>query len=261
MTVALAFIRRDWLRLASYRLLILWRVIGMLALIAIIYLIGTALGSATRFPGAGTGYVQFLLAGIAFTDIFTTTMQALPGSIREAQLTGTLEPMLLTPVSTARFVWASSLFSILQSLLRVAIVITVAVLGFGYWTHANVFTAAIIFIPACAAFAGLGLLSASFVLAFKQDDPVVAIFALVGSLVGGMLFPVSALPTWLQGAAYWLPLTHALQGMRLGLQGAGPAAVVDDALTLVVMSVAALAVAMGIGRFAFTPILPMKYPR
>lgn len=243
MSLAIAFVRRDWLRLASYRLLIVWRMLGMLAFVATIYVLGTAVGSATRFPGAGAGYAQFLLAGIAFTDIFMTSMQAFPGAIRDAQLAGTLEPMLLAPIRTAQFVLASSLFPILQSLLRVALVILVAVFGFGYWTHANPLTALIIFVPGCLVFAAIGLLSAAFVLAFKQGDPVLAGFAFVSSLVGGTLFPVGALPAWLQGLAGWLPLTHALTGMRLGLQGANPAAVAGDAATLIVMTIIVLALA------------------
>jgi ABC-2 type transport system permease protein len=246
MSLAVAFLRRDWLRLASYRLLIVWRMLGMLAFVVTIYLLGSALGSVTGFPGAGHGYAQFLLAGIAFTDIFMTSMQSFPGSIRDAQMTGTLEPMLLAPIRTTQFVLASSLFPIVQSLLRVALVITVAVFGFGYWTHANPLTALIILVPGCLVFAGIGLLSASFVLAFKQGDPVMAGFAFVSSLVGGTLFPVAALPGWVQGIASWLPLTHALAGMRLGLDGAAPSAVAGDAAVLAAMSIAVLGVA-GVG--------------
>jgi ABC-2 type transport system permease protein len=243
MSLAMAFIRRDWLRLASYRLQIVWRVLGMVAFVVTIYLLGTALGSATSFPGSGAGFAQFLLAGIAFTDIFMTCMQAFPASVRDAQLAGTLEPMLLAPIRTAQLVWASSLFPILQSLFRVAVVVSVSVFAFGYWTHANPLTALIIFLPGCLVFAGIGLLSASFVLAFKQGDPVVAGFAFISSIVGGTLFPVSVLPGWLQGLGAWFPLTHALNGVRLGLQGAGPGAVVADAIVLGAMAVVALFVA------------------
>ena len=243
MNLALAFIRRDWLRLASYRLQIVWRMLGTLAFVVSIYVLGRAIGGVANFPGSGPGYASFLLAGIAFTDIFMTSMQTFPGAIRDAQLTGTLEPMLLAPIRTAQLVWASSLFPILQSLLRVALVVIVATLGFGFWTHANPLTALIVVVPGCLVFAGLGLLSASFVLAFKQGDPVVAGFALISSLVGGTLFPVAAMPGWLQALAGLLPLTHGLTGVRLALEGARPSAVVADAVVLWFMAIAALLVA------------------
>jgi ABC-2 type transport system permease protein len=239
----MAFIRRDWLRLASYRLQIVWRMLGMLAFVVSLYLLGLALGPATNFPGSGPGYASFLLAGIAFTDIFMTSMQAFPGAIRDAQLAGTLEPMLLAPIRTAQLVVASSMFAILQSLLRVALVVVVATFGFGYWTHADPLSALIVVVPGCLVFAGLGLLSASFVLAFKQGDPVIAGFALVSSLVGGTLFPVTAMPGWLQALAGLLPLTHGLTGVRLALEGAGPGAVAADAVVLWAMAIATLLVA------------------
>jgi ABC-2 type transport system permease protein len=241
--LALAFIRRDWLRLASYRLQIVWRMLGMLAFVVSIYFLGKVIGHVTNFPGSGPGYASFLLGGIAFTDIFMTSMQTFPGAIRDAQLTGTLEPMLLAPIRTAQLVWASSLFPILQSLLRVALVVVVATLGFGYWTHANPLTALIVVVPGCLVFAGLGLLAASFVLAFKQGDPVVAGFAFISSLVGGTLFPVASLPSWVQSLASLLPLTHGLNGVRLALQGAGPGAVAGDAAVLWAMAIAVLLVA------------------
>ena len=104
-------------------------------------------------------------------------------------------------------------------------------------------TALIVVVPGCLVFAGLGLLAASFVVAFKQGDPVVAGFAFISSLVGGTLFPVAALPGWVQSLAGLLPLTHGLSGARLALEGAGPGAVAGDAAVLWAMAIAVLLVA------------------
>ena len=41
----------------------------------------------------------------------------------------------------------------------------------------------------------------------------------VSSVVGGMLFPVSVLPGWLQVVAHLNPVTYALEAMRSGAAG------------------------------------------
>jgi ABC-2 type transport system permease protein len=244
MSMAVAFLRRDWLRHASYRLRLVWQIVGLLVYVALVYAIGTTLGDAAKFPGDGTGYVKFVLAGLGFTDVFFTSMTAFPHALREAQLAGTLEPMLLAPIRVPQLVWGSSLFGFLQSCVRVVIVVVVAALAFGYWHDANVVTAAVVLVPGCLVFGAMGLLSASFVLAFKQGDPVLPTFGFVSSLLGGALFPVSALPEWAQPFGAVLPLTHALTGMRLALDGADPGSVLPQVAILSSISLVLLPVAL-----------------
>ena len=48
------------------------------------------------------------------------------------------------------------------------------------------------------------------------------LFVSLSWLVGGVLYPVAVLPDWLQKVAHVLPLTYALEGMRMALlQGYG----------------------------------------
>ena len=93
--MAWAFIRRDWLNLASYRFLAFGQTIGLLGFVGCIFAAGRMLGDATHFPGGGPGYVQFLLSGIAFSDVLLTSMTAYPTALRLAQTTGTLETMMM----------------------------------------------------------------------------------------------------------------------------------------------------------------------
>jgi ABC-2 type transport system permease protein len=68
----------------------------------------------------------------------------------------------------------------------------------------------------------MGMISAAFVMVFKQGNPAGWVFGGVSSLLGGVLFPTSSLPDWLQRVSRILPLTHSLEAMRLTvLTGAG----------------------------------------
>jgi len=69
------------------------------------------------------------------------------------------------------------------------------------------------------AFSGLGILSATYLLLFKRGNPAKWLLLGVSSIAGGMLFPVSILPDWLQFFARLNPVTYALNAMRAALLG------------------------------------------
>jgi ABC-2 type transport system permease protein len=122
----------------------------------------------------------------------------------------------------AELVLSSSVFAFIQSFLRSGAVLMIGVFAFGFWHHPNPVTALLVFVPGCLVFSALGIISASFVLAFKQGDPIPVIYAGINGILGGAIFPLSVLPAWLQSFAVLLPLSHALAGMRLALNGTSP---------------------------------------
>jgi ABC-2 type transport system permease protein len=65
----------------------------------------------------------------------------------------------------------------------------------------------------------LGILSASYLLLFKRGNPAKWLLIGLWGIAGGMLFPVSILPDWLQIVARFNPMTHALNAMRAALLG------------------------------------------
>ena len=65
-----------------------------------------------------------------------------------------------------------------------------------------------------APFLGIGLFAASFVLAFKQGDPVSYLLSLAITLFSGVLFPTTVLPTVLQGVSGFIPTTYSLDLIR-----------------------------------------------
>jgi ABC-2 type transport system permease protein len=83
------------------------------------------------------------------------------------------------------------------------------------------------------AFSGLGVLSGAYLLLFKRGNPGKWFILGVSSVAGGMLFPVSILPPWLQVVAHLNPVTYAMDAMRSALlDGAGIAAIVRPLVLL-----------------------------
>ena len=117
--------------------------------------------------------------------------------------------------------------------------------------NANLFAAMIILILTVICFSSLGIISASFIMIFKRGDPVNWVFGSVSALLGGVLYPITVLPGWLQIFSYLLPITYSLRGMRLALlQGYSLAALGLDILALLVFSVVLLPLGILCFRYA-----------
>lgn len=226
MKVALAFLRRDRLIWQSYRLAVLWQALGVLCFIGLIYFVGSTLGSAAGQPGpAGKEYVAFVLGGLAFTDLIMQGLYAMPQALRDYQKSGTLEPILLAPTSALTITLASALFRIVLALGRV---VTYLVFGFvvlGLWPELNVVTITLVALAALLSFMALGVLSSAFIIVYKQGDPILVAYGALTALISGIFFPLDVLPGWIQSLSLLLPLSHALAGIRAGLDGAAPTAV------------------------------------
>ena len=218
MAATRAYVRRDWLVWSSYRFNAFLQLAGVLVLVAVVVLIGGSFDAATTAPDS-VDYTAFVLAGLGFTDIFINGLTAPPKALREGQMSGTLEPILLTPIRTWELLLASTAFMFVISVIRTTLVIAVSVGILGYWRSPNVLGALFIFVPAYLTFLGLGLIAGAFVLVIKQGDPIVVGYVAVSGILGGALIPLEELPGWLRPLGETLPLTHGLRGLRRALEG------------------------------------------
>lgn len=245
MRTALAFLRRDWLVWTSYRAAMFQHYLGVVLLVLLVYVLGSNFAGdlspespllqppeGVEIPPHSGDYVAFALIGLALTDMFMSGLTGVPKALRNAQYSGTLETMLLSPIRNHEFLIGSGMFSFMQSLARAFLLLTFGYLVLGFWKQANLGLMPLVFIPGLLCFVALGLFSASFILILKQGDPISLGYAAVSTILGGTLFPTNALPGWLQPVVFLLPLSHALAGMRLAFAGAPIAAAMPQILIL-----------------------------
>lgn len=227
-----AFVRRDALIWSSYRLAMVWRVFGLVGLVAMIYLIGKTAGDRGSFTEHyGTDYAGYLMTSIAFLDVWAAGF-LLSRGLRENQAAGTLEAMMLAHFGIIRLLVYSAAFPVLQSLLRLSVFVVIAVVMLGLWHGANIPAAALVFITALAVMICIGTLSVAFTLVLKQGDPVIAVYGLFNALLSGVFFPRDVMPHWLQMASLFFPMTYALDGMRRALHGESLLAVAPQVAVL-----------------------------
>jgi ABC-2 type transport system permease protein len=223
MVVALAFLKRDFYNAISYRLSFLLQFGGIFLIVTVFYFLSQLFGSAmaTQLGVYGGDYFSFVLIGLAFSGYMGLSLSSFAQSIRENQMTGTLEIMLLSPTRLSAILLSSSLWSYVLTTVRVIIYLLLGVLVFGFsLSQANLLAALVVLLLSITSFSGIGIISAAFVLVLKKGDPISWLFGSASALLAGVFYPVSVLPDWLEPLSRLLPLTYALDAMRLTmLQG------------------------------------------
>ena len=250
----LAFIKRDFLVETSYRLSFFLQFFGTFIIIFSCYFISKLVGeSAAPFLSEyGGNYFSFVLIGIAFLGYLQVGMKSFSDSVREAQMTGTLEAMLSTPTKLSTILIASSLWSFIFTSFSVIIYLLFGALFFNVnMSHANILTALVVLILTIVSFSGLGIISASFIMTLKRGDPITWILTSLSSLLGGVFYPITVMPGFLQVISFLLPITHSLRAMRLALlQGYSISSLSSELLALLVFSIILIPLSLAVFKIA-----------
>ncbi len=220
-----AFFRRDALIHTSYKMGFFMDLAGVFFTAATYFFVSRVFGAAAApyLQQYGGDYFAFVLIGVAFAAYQNVGLNSFSQSLRQEQFLNTLEPLLMTPVNTPRFLLGSSLWDFLYATVRVVLYLGLGSIFFGFrMGNARVGPALAILALTLVSFMGLGVFAASFIMRFKRGNPVTWFMEAASTLLAGVFFPLSALPNGLQKAALFIPMTHALEGLRKTLlMGAG----------------------------------------
>jgi hypothetical protein len=115
-------LRRDLLEAATYKTYALSRVLGLLGLLFSAYFVArTFAGHEPPSLSGQGGYFGFLIVGVMASDLAWALFAGPADRVRQAQLAGTLEAELASPVPTPAWLLAQSLFPVLGALLRASL--------------------------------------------------------------------------------------------------------------------------------------------
>ena len=216
----LLFFKRD-LRIAStYRSPFVLEIVEALFGAAMFYYVARFVDSPELKQSLphGTTYFAYSLVGFAFFDYLHAALDSFDRSLEEARDTGTLEPLLVTQVPLPVIIAGSAVYPFLATTLRIAVYLGWGALLFGFpLQSANWLTVIVVLLATLLAFSGMGILSSAYLLLFKRGNPAKWFLLSVSGVAGGLLFPVSILPDWLQFVAHMNPVTYALDAMRSAL--------------------------------------------
>lgn len=230
-----ALVRRDFAITRSYRLsFAMEAVYGVLGLI-LYYFISRTFGDVSSST-IGTSYFDFAAVGLIVGTVIVATTASVGYRVREEQTTGTLEALVAAPVGTVELSVGLVGFPFVFATFQAIFYLAVAALFLGLDVeNADWPGLAAVLLSAGLALAPIGVLSAATVLVFKRGQFIAGAIVYLMTLLGGMLFPIAVLPSWIQPLADVLPLRFAFHGARAALfTGEGWE---TDSLVLVVWAV------------------------
>lgn len=180
-------------------------------------------GLLGRFIGQGTGYVTFVLSGIAFLRVVDAVVQAPGQGMREERTRGSLEVLLDSPRNPWALVALSGVVPATRSFLEGTIALTIATVLFDTAIHPGL--RGLLALPLAIVsllLLGLatGVLLAAAGMQSRTATAASTFFGLAVAMTAGVYYPRAALPGWLQVVSVGSPFTAALNTLREALTGA-----------------------------------------
>jgi ABC-2 type transport system permease protein len=220
------FVKRDLKIWTYFKLNFLIDIAGIFSNIAIYAIIAIVAGEAVKasLNPYGGDYVSYVILGIIFNEIMSTSLSAPYWGTMDAFWNGRLEILMISPISTPLFVTGTSIGRYVRSFINVVFYLVFGILLFGLKVGGTInYGLAILYILVAAlACTGLGLMGASLIFLIEArggEDPIRWIVGILVSLASGVYYPLSILPTWMQWLGCLIPQTYALDAARRSMIG------------------------------------------
>ena len=216
----LAFLKKDFLIESSYKLSFLLNIFAVLVSILTYFFIDKLFGHrvVSHLEEFGVNYFSYVLLSMAFFSYIGVGLGSFSSRIRSEQIQGTLEALLLTPTKISIILLSLALWNLCFATLNVVIYILAGIFLFNInFTNVNLLSTLVILILTITSFSGLGILSASFIMVFKRGNPVGWVINSLQGLIGGVYFPITVMPVWLQFLARFFPITYAIRAIELAV--------------------------------------------
>ncbi len=211
-----AILRRDLLTAMRYRTAFWMQAVTMILEIAGSYYLARAVGPG--FQPEGLDYYPFLLIGTGVYTLFVAGINSFVMSIRDAQLTGTLEVLMTTSTSGSVIVLLNTFSAFVASSLSMVLYLAVGLALFHVELRSpNLLGCALVVLISIGIATAIGIVAAALQVLVQKGGAIVWLLGAGGWLFAGMMFPVAALPKPFQVIAAVIPLKYSLDGVRLAL--------------------------------------------
>ena len=229
---------------------VVWLVYNVINAV-IIGLIGLSSSAEPAHLAAGQSYVFYLLIGAIMWSYLSVLFYIIAETVAWERWEGTLEYTFMAPIHRLTHLLGVCAFAVLYGIVRIVLMLALLVWTFKLdLSEANILSALAILVVGSISMVGLGLLAAVLPLLSPEKGAQGAhILLAVVLLVSGVYYPIEALPTWLQPAAFASPAYWSLVGQRRALlEGASIAQLGDVLLGLLATGL----LFVPLGYFVFT---------
>jgi len=196
----------------------------------------------------GGSYFDFVAPGFIGMGVMMSGLTAIGTALAREREIGTLDGLLMAPISRASIILGKTLAQTIRNLLQGALIITLAILVFNVHIRGNPLLIAAILVLGTLAFLGLGILATSIAREQESAQFILGFLQFPMMFLSGILFPIEQMPVPLQMVSRVLPLTYAIDALRkVMILGSGIDAIVFPLTILVAIGV--VTVALGVPLF------------
>jgi len=215
-----ALFKKDFLVEASYKFPFLLDIFGIFVTLLIYFFIDKLFGYriAEHLEEFGVNYFSYVLLSMAFFGYIGIGITSFSSRIRNEQLQGTLESLFLAPTKLSIIILSMGMWNFILSTMNLFIYLILGIFVFKInFSGLNLLSTMVILILTIISFNSLGIISASFILVFKRNNPVYWTINTFEGILGGVYFPISVMPGFLQLLAKFLPITYAIRAIELAV--------------------------------------------
>ncbi len=216
----IAFTKKEFINEASYKLPFLLNAVGVFANILVYFFIDLLFGKkiTPHLQEFGVHYFAYVLLGTAFFSYAGAGLGSFSNRIRREQIEGTLESVLSTPTTISTILLSIGLWNLIVATFDLIVYILLGIFLFRLdFSNMNILSTLLVLLLTITSFSGLGILSASFIIILKRGNPIGWLIGNLEGLLGGVYFPITVFPPWLQILAGLLPITYAIKAIQLAV--------------------------------------------
>jgi ABC-2 type transport system permease protein len=189
-------------------------------------------------------YIDFLLPGLLAMSIMQMAVFSVAFVFVQYKEKGILKRLLATPMRPMQFVTANVITRLLVSMVQAAIFVTVGVLLLKAHIIGSYLLVALCVLLGALMFLGLGFTISGLSKSVDTVPVLANLFVFPQLFLGGVFFPTSGMPNWLQAITKLLPLTYFTNAIReVMTKGAGFGDIKIDLLGMTVWVIILLFIA------------------
>lgn len=183
-------------------------------------------------------YLDFLVPGIIALTVFMGSVATTGSAIAGEKEDGTLVRMLMTPISKRSVILGKTIYQLILQVARAVILILAAYFLVGFSMNGSWLLIALILIVFTLGGVGLGIVMSTMVEDMESFFQLNMLITMPAMFVTGVFFPLSSIPNWMRYIAYCLPLTYAIDAMRIVMvKGQGLSAISNDLIILTLFAI------------------------
>ncbi|MGM0366406.1 MAG: ABC transporter permease [Actinomycetota bacterium] len=163
----------------------------------------------------GVKAIDYVTSGLVVMALMVTGIMSTATGLVEDRERGIYRRFSLTPLKKHTIVGSQIIQRYMVMLIQTLLLLAVGILAFGVQIKGNYFFLWIIFTLGSLTFLSIGFFLASFIRSARAATPVCMIVFFMLLFLGGIFFPLSIMPNFLEVFSRILPSTHLNDALRL----------------------------------------------